>query len=252
MAAISIAPEDRLFVLTGAGISAESGIPTFRDAGGLWRQYRIEEVASPHAWRRNPQLVWDFYSMRRSAASRVKPNAGHFALAALEEKAGSFFVPRMSTIFTNWPGLSVRSICMANCSKAAAILATRRPLKTAIAMKHRWSCLAAVAARSFVHTFAGLAKRPSIWTAFSKRSASARYLSPLALPARLSPRPVSYRKSPLAPGPSMLARKLPQTARYSTIAFWESPAKFSVHCSRLADAPLFTRWLESRFSGIIK
>ena len=91
MAAISIAPEDRLFVLTGAGISAESGIPTFRDAGGLWRQYRIEEVASPHAWRRNPQLVWDFYSMRRSAASRVKPNAGHFALAALEEKLQSRF-----------------------------------------------------------------------------------------------------------------------------------------------------------------
>ncbi|HVQ21074.1 MAG TPA: Sir2 family NAD-dependent protein deacetylase, partial [Terrimicrobiaceae bacterium] len=84
MATISIAPVDRLFILTGAGISAESGIPTFRDAGGLWRKYRIEEVASPYAWRRDPRLVWDFYSMRRRVASEAKPNPGHFALAALE------------------------------------------------------------------------------------------------------------------------------------------------------------------------
>jgi NAD-dependent protein deacetylase/lipoamidase len=84
MGTISIAPVDRLFILTGAGISAESGIPTFRDAGGLWRKYRIEEVASPCAWRRDPRLVWDFYSMRRRVASEAKPNPGHFALAALE------------------------------------------------------------------------------------------------------------------------------------------------------------------------
>ena len=86
MAAISIAPNDRLFILTGAGISAESGIPTFRDAGGLWCKYRIEEVASPHAWRRDPRLVWDFYSMRRRVAGTVKPNPGHFALATLERR----------------------------------------------------------------------------------------------------------------------------------------------------------------------
>lgn len=84
MAKISIGSDDRLFILTGAGISAESGIPTFRDAGGLWRKYRIEEVASPQAWRRDPHLIWDFYSMRRRAASGAKPNPGHFALAALE------------------------------------------------------------------------------------------------------------------------------------------------------------------------
>ena len=84
MGTISISPADRLFILTGAGISAESGIPTFRDAGGLWRKYRIEEVASPHAWRRDPRLVWDFYSMRRRVASEAKPNPGHFALATLE------------------------------------------------------------------------------------------------------------------------------------------------------------------------
>jgi NAD-dependent protein deacetylase/lipoamidase len=84
MPAIPLAPTDRLFLLTGAGISVESGIPTFRDVDGLWRKYRIEEVASPHAWRRDPRLVWDFYSMRRRAASSAKPNPGHLALAALE------------------------------------------------------------------------------------------------------------------------------------------------------------------------
>jgi NAD-dependent deacetylase len=85
MAKLSVSTADRVFVLTGAGISAESGIPTFRDAGGLWRQYRIEEVASPLAWRRDPRLVWDFYSMRRKVASAAKPNPGHFALATLEQ-----------------------------------------------------------------------------------------------------------------------------------------------------------------------
>ena len=81
---IQISSSDRVFVLTGAGISAESGIPTFRDAGGLWRNFRFEEVASPAAWRRDPRLVWEFYSMRRRRASSAKPNPAHFALANLE------------------------------------------------------------------------------------------------------------------------------------------------------------------------
>ncbi len=88
MPKFDISPADRVFVLTGAGISAESGIPTFRDAGGLWRHYRIEEVASPLAWRRDPHLVWDFYSMRRKVASTAKPNPGHLALATLEQALG--------------------------------------------------------------------------------------------------------------------------------------------------------------------
>lgn len=85
---IAIGASDRIFVLTGAGISAESGIPTFRDSGGLWRNYRFEEVASPQAWRRDPRLVWDFYSMRRKVAAQAKPNPAHFALAALERATG--------------------------------------------------------------------------------------------------------------------------------------------------------------------
>jgi NAD-dependent deacetylase len=90
---LSIGKSDRVFALTGAGISAESGIPTFRDAGGLWRNYRFEEVASPHAWRRDPALVWEFYSMRRRVAAAAKPNAAHAALARLgREIAGRLFL----------------------------------------------------------------------------------------------------------------------------------------------------------------
>jgi len=81
---LAISPNDRLFILTGAGVSAESGIPTFRGVGGLWRNYRIEEVASPEAWHRDPRLVWEFYSMRRRVASAAQPNPAHFALAKLE------------------------------------------------------------------------------------------------------------------------------------------------------------------------
>lgn len=81
-----IHPNDYVFILTGAGVSAESGIPTFRGAGGFWRNYRIEELASPDAWNRDPRLVWEFYSMRRGVAASKKPNPAHFALANLEEK----------------------------------------------------------------------------------------------------------------------------------------------------------------------
>ncbi len=82
---LTVSPTDRIFILAGAGLSAESGIPTFR-GGGLWRNYRIEEVASPRAWRRDPRLVWEFYSMRRRVASAAKPNPAHLALAKLEQR----------------------------------------------------------------------------------------------------------------------------------------------------------------------
>jgi NAD-dependent deacetylase len=84
---LAISSADRVFVLTGAGVSAESGIPTFRAVNGLWRNYRVEEVASPHAWARDPRLVWDFYSMRRRVAGEAKPNPAHFALAKLQQKS---------------------------------------------------------------------------------------------------------------------------------------------------------------------
>jgi len=81
---IPIGLHDRVFVLTGAGVSADSGLATFRGAGGLWEGHRVEEVASPHAWARDPELVWRFYSMRRKAAAAAAPNPAHLALAALE------------------------------------------------------------------------------------------------------------------------------------------------------------------------
>lgn len=71
-------------VLTGAGISAESGLQTFRDSGGLWEGYRVEDVCTPEAFARSPQTVIDFYNARRRAAAAAEPNAAHFALADLE------------------------------------------------------------------------------------------------------------------------------------------------------------------------
>lgn len=76
----------KIVVLTGAGISAESGIKTFRDSGGLWEGYDIMEVATPEGWSNNRELVLDFYNMRRKDALKAKPNEGHIALKKLEDK----------------------------------------------------------------------------------------------------------------------------------------------------------------------
>ena len=74
----------QLIVFTGAGVSADSGIKTFRDAGGLWEQYRIEDVATPEAWTKNTQLVLDFYNQRREQVMQAQPNAAHLFLAELQ------------------------------------------------------------------------------------------------------------------------------------------------------------------------
>lgn len=75
----------KIVVLTGAGISAESGLKTFRDDNGMWRNYRFEEVASPHAWARDPELVLEFYNLRRKALYEVEPNPAHHKLVELEK-----------------------------------------------------------------------------------------------------------------------------------------------------------------------
>src|SRR5579884_547709 len=77
-------------VLTGSGISAESGLPTFRGAGGLWRTHRVEELASPDGFARDPELVWTWYAERRRAHAGVRPSAAHVALAAIEREAADF------------------------------------------------------------------------------------------------------------------------------------------------------------------
>ncbi|CAI5488469.1 unnamed protein product, partial [Closterium sp. Naga37s-1] len=76
----------RVAVLTGAGVSAASGVPTFRGAGGLWRTYDATELATPHAFAADPSLVWEFYHYRRSVVARCTPNAGHGALVQLEQR----------------------------------------------------------------------------------------------------------------------------------------------------------------------
>ena len=81
-----------LLVLTGAGVSAESGVPTFRGIGGLWREHPVERVASPDGFDADPSLVWEFYSERRDKARAVEPNAGHTALAKAEARLGERFL----------------------------------------------------------------------------------------------------------------------------------------------------------------
>jgi NAD-dependent deacetylase len=91
MTTISIGQTDRVFVLTGAGISAESGLPTFRASDGLWAGSNVEDVCTPEAWERNPERVWKFYSDRRAAGAKAQPNPAHYALAELEKGIGDRF-----------------------------------------------------------------------------------------------------------------------------------------------------------------
>lgn len=92
---------DKIVVLTGAGISAESGLKTFRDSDGLWENYRVEDVATPEAFHRNPELVWKFYKERYEQLRTAKPNPAHFALKKLEDFAQTNF----SLITQNVDGL---------------------------------------------------------------------------------------------------------------------------------------------------
>jgi NAD-dependent deacetylase len=95
----------RVVVLTGAGVSAESGVPTFRDAQtGLWAQYSPEELATPQAFQRNPRLVWEWYCWRRELVAGAEPNPGHLALAELERR-----VPQLTLITQNVDGLHQRA-----------------------------------------------------------------------------------------------------------------------------------------------
>ena len=81
---------ESLVVLTGAGVSAESGVPTFRGAGGLWREYSATSLATPEAFRDDPRLVWEFYNYRREVLTPLAPNPGHYAIASMEERFARF------------------------------------------------------------------------------------------------------------------------------------------------------------------
>src|SRR5436305_7071208 len=90
-AALWLKTAERVCVLTGAGVSAESGVPTFRASDGLWEGHRIEDVASPEGFERDPKLVWQFYNARRANRATVKPNPGHHALVDMEKRWGNNF-----------------------------------------------------------------------------------------------------------------------------------------------------------------
>lgn len=95
----------RIAVLTGAGVSAESGVPTFRDAQtGLWSKFNPQELATREAFQRNPKLVWEWYAFRRTLTARAEPNAGHYALADLEKR-----IPKFTLITQNIDGLHKRA-----------------------------------------------------------------------------------------------------------------------------------------------
>lgn len=96
---------DRILALCGAGLSAASGLPTFRGAGGLWRSHDAVALATPEAFQDNPGLVWQFYSYRRHMALQARPNAGHFALSKLAARKKGFL-----TLSQNVDGLSKPSI----------------------------------------------------------------------------------------------------------------------------------------------
>jgi len=103
-AKIALREKARVVVLTGAGVSKESGVPTFRGTNGLWKEFRAQELATPEAFKRNPALVWEFYEFRRALVSRAVPNPTHVALAALEAR-----VPHFYLITQNVDGLHARA-----------------------------------------------------------------------------------------------------------------------------------------------
>jgi NAD-dependent deacetylase len=121
-------------VMTGAGISAESGVPTFRGAGGLWREYRAEDLATPEAFERDPRLVWEWYDWRRQQIAPAKPNLAHYALVTLEKRA-----PEFTLITQNVDGLHAAagsrnlleihgSIWRTRCLSCHAVRESRGPL----------------------------------------------------------------------------------------------------------------------------
>ncbi|MGB3342031.1 MAG: NAD-dependent deacylase [bacterium] len=135
-----------LFVLTGAGISAESGIPTFRGAQGLWKNYSATELATPQAFEKDPALVWEWYQWRQDLISNAKPNPAHYALAELEK-----IIPHFLLLTQNVDGLHQRAgsknilelhgnIFRTRCLQCNKITAYKAPEKISNEILPRCSC----------------------------------------------------------------------------------------------------------------
>ncbi len=156
---------ERIAVLTGAGISAESGVPTFRGAGGLWKQFRPEDLATPQAFARDPALVWQWYNWRREILAQAIPNAGHRALVELENR-----LPQFTLITQNVDGLHERagsrsvlevhgSIWKVRCTKCATEWADRN-----VPLDRPPHCECGAMARPAVVWF-GENLNPAVWNA---------------------------------------------------------------------------------------
>ena len=120
----------KVVILTGAGVSAESGVRTFRDNDGLWEDHRVEDVATPHAWSNDPYLVWRFYQERRRQLLSVDPNPSHFAIAQFEQylERGLLSSHKMWTIYMKGLVQKTLSICMENWQNFAVKCAICRGL----------------------------------------------------------------------------------------------------------------------------
>jgi NAD-dependent deacetylase len=172
MQTIPITPTDRVFVLTGAGISAESGLPTFRASDGLWAGHEIEDVCTPEAWKRNPALVWEFYSGRRADGAKAEPNPAHFALAQLEAQlAGRFFLCTQNVDDLHERAGSVRLVHMhGELNKARCSFECGRPPvedQRVYASLKTWAGVSAAAVSAL--TLCSLARFPWRWIASRKR-----------------------------------------------------------------------------------
>ncbi|MDP2315809.1 MAG: NAD-dependent deacylase [Pseudomonadota bacterium] len=121
----------RVVVLSGAGLSAASGVPTFRGAGGLWEGHAVEDVATPEAWRRDPELVRRFYDARRSALTGVVPNAGHRALVRLQAAWGT---ERVLLVTQNIDGL----LGVAGAQEVLEMHGALRKLRCSASEGHPW------------------------------------------------------------------------------------------------------------------
>ena len=125
---------ENIFILTGAGVSAESGLSTFRDKDGLWARYKIEDVATIAAYERDQQRVLDFYNMRRASHGEVKPNPAHIALAQLEaawnERGQTVTICTQNIDPLHRLGPSASSICTAKSARCVAMIAAMSRWRT--------------------------------------------------------------------------------------------------------------------------
>jgi NAD-dependent SIR2 family protein deacetylase len=210
---LDISPTDRVFVLTGAGVSDESGIPTFRGVSGLWRNYRIEEVASPHAWARDPRLIWEFYSMRRRVAAAAKPNPAHSALAKLEQTLGErLFLCTQNVDNLHEQAGSKHVVHMhGELFKSRCDSCSRAPLRTPTFTSRQPNSPVVNAAAESAPTSAGSAKCRSSWIASSAHWTNAHSSLLWGRRAWSSPQRVSSPKLAVLRERSMWGKTSPQT-----------------------------------------